>query len=121
VKTFLTIICFLALNSFAVADAATRPDSETVERYKSMFDHIDSDGDGSLTQEEATTAGLTEDNFRQLDEDGNGELNREEFIVLANDPTAIKGFDPDAPYGSDAERDQADEIEVEAEANSRGQ
>ena len=89
-KTLSAIICSLAIAPFAVADISAQPDSETVEHYKKIFEQLDSDDDAKLSQEEAAAAGLSADNFRQLDEDENGELNREEFIVIANDPAALK-------------------------------
>jgi len=107
-KIFGVLTAIIFASAVAADDTDTRPDSGTVEHYKSAFSQLDKDEDSKLTVEEAEAGGLTADNFRRLDEDGNGYLNREEFIVLANDPSVLKGFHPDAPYGSDSDESHGD-------------
>ena len=43
------------------------------------FDDIDSDGNGSLSLEEAQAVGVTAEQFNQFDSDGNGEWSEEEY------------------------------------------
>jgi hypothetical protein len=43
------------------------------------FESIDADGNGVITKEEWTAAGMPEDTFAQIDADGNGVITREEF------------------------------------------
>lgn len=52
-KTFSAIIWSLFIAPFAAADTSARPDSETGEHYKKIFQQPDSDGDAKLSQEEA--------------------------------------------------------------------
>jgi len=51
-----------------------------VEVWKNAFKGIDTDGDGSLSLEEAKAAGISEELFKKIDVDKNGKLSVEEFV-----------------------------------------
>ncbi|MBB1303866.1 calmodulin [Pseudoalteromonas sp. SR44-5] len=60
-------LALIALASSSAAFAATD------------FDTLDVDGNGALSQQEASMGGITSTTFAELDTDQNGELSKEEF------------------------------------------
>lgn len=76
--------------------------NDLADRYTSIFNQLDADGDNHLTQEEAAAAGLTAESFRRLDKNGDGQLSLDEFVTLANDAEALTS---DTGSGSSSDAD----------------
>ena len=85
-KTVITALSILAGSAFGVAQAANIP----------SFDELDADGDGYLTQQEASASEEVVSQFGSVDANRDGQLDQSEYELIAG--KASKGM---SGWGSD--------------------
>lgn len=78
-KTALVTGLLFALGASAPVMAADDRDEWTDGNNKKLFQALDSNGDGILTQDEVSGYAELENLFGHLDRNGNGEISNEEF------------------------------------------
>lgn len=88
-KKSLPFVLAISLTGFATASMAqdmNNAESQD-ERYKRMFNQLDTDGSSTIDKAEAEPAGLSAEDFDHLDRNADGELDIDEFLqVVPSDP-----------------------------------
>jgi len=83
-KKTLPFVFAISLAGFATASMAqdmNNAESQD-ERYKRMFNQLDTDGSSTIDKAEAEPAGLSAEDFDQLDRNADGELDIDEFLQV---------------------------------------
>ncbi|SFK38414.1 hypothetical protein [Methylophaga sulfidovorans] len=70
-----SVLAAMAISSVTLADPAST-DAMAKHDKKGYFAHIDTNGDGVITKDEATTAALKR--FEKMDANGDGQVTKEE-------------------------------------------
>ncbi|WP_417509945.1 hypothetical protein [Methylophaga sp.] len=73
--TLFTALAAMAISSATLAEPASTDDMPKHDK-KGYFAHIDTNGDGVITKEEATAAALKR--FEKMDANGDGQVTKEE-------------------------------------------
>ncbi len=64
-----------------IALLAMLPSGATAQDAALVFGALDTDGDGSVSQDEASINEIVSQDFTAADSNGNGSLSREEFLA----------------------------------------
>ncbi|WP_250655229.1 EF-hand domain-containing protein [Alkalimarinus coralli] len=91
-----TTALFLAFSTAAVADGMAKDAQPNSSQVQEEFSALDTDGNGKLTQEEASASEDLASSFVELDADNNGDIDISEY-VLYQSPATAAGAPGDSP------------------------